>query len=174
MWNYTRKHIFTVVVLGLAFCFISTGAFFLWAATLTMPSLESVEKRRIEQSTKIYDRTGEILLYDLHNDIKRTIVPFDEISRHIKNATVAIEDDNFYNHKGIEPTAIIRAVLANLSEGDLLGGQGGSTITQQVVKNTLLVSEKKLSRKLMNPHTVVQSMELKRRLNHTSILPHQN
>lgn len=145
--NIDPQTIKTVLLLGIAAGLSMTGAFVLWAATLTMPSLESVESRRIEQSTKIYDRTGEILLYDLHQDVKRTIVPFEDISHHIKNATVAIEDANFYNHKGVEPTAIIRAVLINLKNGNLLGGQGGSTITQQVVKNSLLETEKKLSRK---------------------------
>lgn len=126
--------------------FVGTGAFLLWAATLKMPSLESVEQRRVEQSTKIFDRSGEVLLYDLHADVKRTIVPIEEISRNIKNATVAIEDDRFYEHYGIEPTAILRAVWTNLTSLEF--EQGGSTITQQVVKNSLLVSDKKISRKL--------------------------
>lgn len=143
------KHTLLVVfVVGTALCFIAGGGLLLWAAQLTMPSLDSVEQRRIEQSTKIYDRTGELILYDLHQDVKRTIVPLAEMSAHIKNATIAIEDDNFYNHFGIEPTAIVRAVLTNLAQGDPLGGQGGSTITQQVVKNTLLERDKTISRKL--------------------------
>lgn len=140
---YTFK---TILLFGFAAGLVVTGAFILWAATLSMPSLESVEARRVEQSTKIYDRTGEILLYDLHQDVKRTIVPFDRISRHIKNASVAIEDANFYHHHGIEPLAIVRAVLKNLMSLEF--AQGGSTITQQVVKNSLLQNEKKISRKL--------------------------
>ncbi len=133
-----------VVVLS----FITIGGLFLWISSLDIPDLSAFEQRRVVQSTKIYDRTGEILLYDLHQDIRRTIVPFEDISYHIKNATVAIEDDQFYDHFGIDLKAIIRAALSNLTEGDLLGGQGGSTITQQVVKNTLLKNEKKLTRKI--------------------------
>ena len=119
-----------------------------WVTTLEMPDLSSFEERRVLQSTKIYDRTGEIMLYDLHQDVKRTVVPFENISRHLKNATIAIEDDQFYNHYGIEPKAIIRAVVTNFQQGDLLGGQGGSTITQQVIKNSILQREKTLTRKV--------------------------
>ncbi|MCB9810734.1 MAG: penicillin-binding protein [Candidatus Nomurabacteria bacterium] len=127
---------------------ILSAVFLIWISTLKIPDLSSFEERRVLQSTKIYDRTGEILLYDLHQDVRRTVVPFEDINRHIKNATIAIEDDEFYKHHGIEPKAIIRAVVTNLTQGDLLGGQGGSTITQQVVKNSLLQNEKTLTRKV--------------------------
>ncbi len=143
--NRLLATLYTLVALSAIVGFIGGGAFLLWAATLTMPSFESIEQRRVEQSTKLYDRTGEILLFDLHEDVKRTVIPLEEMSPHIKHATIAIEDDNFYNHFGIEPTAIVRAVIANLRSGEL--AQGGSTITQQVVKNTLLEREKTISRK---------------------------
>ncbi len=127
---------------------LTAAGLLFWVSTLEMPDLSSFEERRVLQSTKIYDRTGEILLYDLHQDVKRTVVPFENISRHLKNASIAIEDDQFYNHYGIEPKAIIRAVVTNFQQGDLLGGQGGSTITQQVIKNSILQSEKTLTRKV--------------------------
>ncbi len=127
---------------------IVTGSVFLWVSTLEIPDLSSFDQRRILQSTKIYDRTGEVVLYDLHQDVRRTIVPFEDISYHIKNATVAIEDDQFYNHIGVSPRGILRAVVTNLNDGDLLGGQGGSTITQQVIKNSILEQDKKVTRKV--------------------------
>ncbi len=133
-----------IFVLGL----VSAGAVLIFISMLEIPDLAAFEQRRILQSTKIYDRTGEILLYDLHQDVRRTIVPFEEISYHIKNATVAIEDDEFYNHHGVSISGIIRAALSNLNEGDLLGGQGGSTITQQVIKNSILEQDKLLTRKI--------------------------
>lgn len=147
--NHTLKDfivdgILVVFVVGL----VGVGALFLWISTLDIPDLSSFEERRILQSTKIYDRTGEILLYDLHQDVKRTIVPYKEISHHVKNATIAIEDDKFFEHWGVRPMAIIRAALANLQGGDLFGGQGGSTITQQVIKNSILEREKTLTRKI--------------------------
>ena len=105
---------------------------------MKIPDFHSFEDRKVVNSTQIYDRTGEILLYDIHQDIKRTYIPSEEISLNIKNATVAIEDSEFYNHNGVRITSTIRAVLSNIL-GFGIGG-GGSTITQQLVKNTLLTT----------------------------------
>lgn len=127
---------------------ITVGGLLVWVSTLEIPDLAAFENRRVLQSTKIYDRTGETLLYDLHQDVQRTNVEFEQISRHIKNATIAIEDDEFYKHYGIDLSAIARAAISNIRGGDLLGGQGGSTITQQVIKNALLETEKRLTRKV--------------------------
>lgn len=112
--------------------------------SLQIPDFHSFEDRKIVNSTQIYDRTGEILLYDIHQDVKRTDISFEQMSLNIKNATVAIEDSEFYNHSGIRITSIVRATLSNLL-GFGIGG-GGSTITQQLVKNTLLTSESGLAR----------------------------
>ncbi len=143
-----KEVIIDIFVFGLAAFIIVSATILIWVSTLEIPDLSAFEERRVLQSTKIYDRTGEILLYDLHQDVRRTIIPFSDMSRHVKNATVAIEDDQFYNHIGIDFKAIARAAIANFTEGDLLGGQGGSTITQQVIKNALLDRDKKLSRKV--------------------------
>lgn len=127
--------------------FLIIGAIVIvWISTFKVPTTESIRERRVTESTKIYDRTGEILLYDTGGDTRRSTVPIEEISRYIKNATIAIEDKEFYNHKGVRPTAFIRATLVNILSLDF--SQGGSTITQQVVKNSLLTSEKLISRKL--------------------------
>jgi 1A family penicillin-binding protein len=135
------------IIIGLvAFFFIFSGVIALWISTFQMPDLESFDTRKITQSTKIYDRTGKILLYDIHENTKRIVVPFDSISIYIKNATVAIEDNTFYEHGGIKLSSFFRAVIANLFSGSF--SQGGSTITQQVIKNSLLTTEKKISRKL--------------------------
>ena len=132
--------------LGASAILVVLGSLALWAGSLRLPDLTSFEERKVEQSTKLYDRTGEILLYDLHGNAKRTIITYEEMPRHIKNATVAIEDAEFYEHRGIKPSAILRAVFANILS---LGfSQGGSTITQQVIKNSLLTSEKTIARKL--------------------------
>ncbi|MBP9749960.1 MAG: penicillin-binding protein [Candidatus Pacebacteria bacterium] len=150
--HHTRKTVRTVlfgaIALGGAACFFAGGIFLLWATTLTIPTVDAIEAQRREQSTKIFDRTGEVLLYDMHQDVQRTAVPLDQISDHVKHATIAIEDAGFYSHFGVEPLAIVRAVLRNLQQGNLLSGQGGSTITQQVIKNTLLSQEKTITRKL--------------------------
>lgn len=151
MRRLIKKHWKTIVELALIACFVTAGIVAIWIGTFKMPDLQAFDKRKVEQSTKIYDRTGEILLYDAHQDIRRSVIPFEDISRHIKNATVAIEDAEFYDHRGVKPTAIIRAVLSNtlimlgLTDGYT---QGGSTITQQVVKNALLTKERTLTRKI--------------------------
>ena len=141
-----RRHIGRLIVLAISAGLVVVGLGALWVATLKMPDLDSFQNRKIAESTKIYDRTGEILLYDTGKDAKRTAVALVQISPSIQQATIAIEDSNFYKNKGIEPTSIIRAVLANLATGGY--GQGASTITQQVVKNSLLTKDKTLTRKI--------------------------
>jgi 1A family penicillin-binding protein len=138
--HLVRNIIFFILGLG----FVAVGFLFIWIGTAKIPDFRSLNDRKILNSTKIYDRTGEILLYDLHNDIKRTIIPFNTMGDNIKHATVAIEDKEFYSHHGIRPTSIARAFYANIIKGE---SQGGSTITQQVIKNSLLTQEKSISRK---------------------------
>ncbi len=137
-----------ILIIGLAVGLLLMSVIFIWVSTLEIPTLDGFNNRKITQSTKIYDRTGKILLFDLHEDIRRTIVPFSDISRNLKNATVAIEDSEFYEHRGVRPLRTLKAIFDNLTTGNLLGGQGGSTITQQVIKNTLLTRDKKISRKV--------------------------
>ena len=145
--NIKKRHPFSnSTVLFLSVGFLMMGALLLWVGSLRMPDFTSFEERKVAQSTKIYDATGKIILYDIHQDIKRTVVPFGDISRYLKNATVAIEDAEFYQHYGIKPKAILRAIVVNL--GSFGFSQGGSTITQQVIKNSLLTQEKTISRKL--------------------------
>ena len=155
----------TIILFALGVVFFAI--FLIWVSTLKIPDLSSFEERRVLQSTKIYDRTGEVLLYDLHQDVRRTVVPFENINRNLKNASIAIEDDQFYNHHGVEPKAIIRAVFTNLTQGDLLGGQGGSTITQQVIKNSVLQNEKTLTRKVKE---WILAIKLERNLSKDEIL----
>ena len=143
------KHIFrNIFIVSIASGLFVVSGVFLWVATLEIPTLDGFTARQITQSTKIYDRTGEVLLFDLHEDVRRTVVPLEDMSRHLKNATIAIEDAEFYNHNGIRPMRTLKAVYDNITTGNLLGGQGGSTITQQVIKNTLLTKDKKISRKV--------------------------
>ena len=162
-----KEIIIDLFIFGFAAFIIIVAGLLIWISTLEIPDLSAFEERRILQSTKIYDRTGEVLLYDLNRDVRRTIIPFEDMSRHIKNATVAIEDDQFYNHIGIDIRAIIRAAVSNFSQGDLLGGQGGSTITQQVIKNSILDRDKKLSRKVKE---AILSIKLERLLSKEDIL----
>lgn len=140
-----KKSIKNILLFIVGFGLVFMGLVLFWLSNLQLPDFKSFTDRKIQSSTKIYDRTGEILLYDIHKDIKRTVIPYEEMGVNILNATVAIEDSDFYQHNGIRIKAIIRAVWANLSGGKT---QGGSTITQQLIKNTLLTSKKSISRKI--------------------------
>ncbi|HEU4677108.1 MAG TPA: transglycosylase domain-containing protein, partial [Candidatus Paceibacterota bacterium] len=165
--KHTKELFIDLTIIFLVLGLIGAGVALVWISTLDIPDLSSFEQRRVQQSTKIYDRTGEVLLYDLHQDVRRTVVPYERISRHIKNATVAIEDDTFFEHKGVRPLAILRAAIANLEGGDLLGGQGGSTITQQVIKNAVLEPNKTLSRKIKE---IILSIRLEQIMSKEDIL----
>lgn len=137
------RHLLEVAV-GSVLCI--SGAFLLWVSFLPVPDITAFTERKVAQSTKIYDRTGEVLLYDTNPDVRRRLVPLSEIAEDAKHAAIAIEDEDFYKHIGIHPVAFARAVLVNLSTGSF--SQGGSTITQQVVKNSLLTMEKSVDRKI--------------------------
>jgi len=141
-WSAIKDIVIILAIFGIA----STTAFVLWATSLKTPSLDSFDSKLLGQSAKIYDRTGNVLLFDLSQKVRRTIVPFEEVSPYVKNATIAIEDADFYSHGGIKPKSIIRAVIANITSFSY--SQGGSTITQQVVKNSLLTKDKDISRKV--------------------------
>ncbi|MDO8658817.1 MAG: transglycosylase domain-containing protein [Candidatus Levybacteria bacterium] len=110
-------------------------SFFLYLQR-TLPDPESIATRKVGESTKIYDSTGEVLLYDIHGEEKRTIIPWEQIPDTIKEATLASEDSDFYNHNGIDFRGIVRAFLKDLTSFGV--SQGGSTITQQLIKNALL------------------------------------
>lgn len=109
-----------------------------------LPSPQALIEREIPLSTKIYDRNG-VLLYSIYKDQNRTYLQLDEIPDHVKLATLAAEDGEFFNHPGFSLRGITRSVLKFVSEGEVTGG---STITQQLVKNTLLTPERTIKRKL--------------------------
>lgn len=122
------------------------GIMIIWVSSLKIPDFTSFDNRKVANSTRIYDRTGKILLYTLADEVKRTDISFADMGTNIKNATVAIEDSSFYSHNGIRITSIIRAIISNILPGGKT--QGGSTITQQLVKNTLLTSKRTPIRKI--------------------------
>ncbi len=142
-----KTRVIAVTALALAgLALVTVGASMLWIAFTPIPDISSFGSREVTQSTKIYDRTGTVLLYDYNRDARRQSVPLADISPNIQNAAIAIEDSNFYSHGGIRISSIIRAILADALGGGL--AQGGSTITQQVVKNTMLTSQKSIVRKV--------------------------
>lgn len=116
----------------------------LWLSS-GLPDPNKLMSREVAQSTKIYDRSGETVLYEISGDEKRTLVTLDKIPQHLRDATISIEDKNFYTHKGFSVWAIFRTIITNLLTNRKAGG---STLTQQFVKNAILTSEKSYLRKI--------------------------
>ncbi|MEK7635808.1 MAG: PBP1A family penicillin-binding protein [Patescibacteria group bacterium] len=147
-----RKHkfIWLKIIGALILIFFSASLFVLAKVAKIAKELpdpkQFVASHQVSQSSKIYDRTGEILLYEIYSEEKRTIIPFKKIPDYVKKATIAIEDKNFYEHPALDWRALIRAFLTNVIEGRVV--QGGSTITQQLAKNAFLNSEKTYERKI--------------------------
>ena len=110
-----------------------------------LPDPNKLLSRDVPQSTKIYARDGS-LLYEIHGEYKRTRVELDQIPQNLKNATVAVEDKDFYKHGGISFRSIIRAVLVDVLSRKK--SQGASTITQQFVRNAILTKDKSWDRKI--------------------------
>jgi len=133
--------IFSLLTLGLA-----VTSVYIAKLIQTLPSPEQFQLHNTIQSTKIYDRTGKVLLYEIHGEEKRTVIPFEEIPKFLKEATIAIEDSDFYTRPPLDWKGILRALIANIKAGAPV--QGGSTITQQLARNVFLSPQKTLSRKI--------------------------
>lgn len=145
-----KKLLWLEIFGAIVFIFLAVSLFGLMKIAQIAKSLPNpqqfIDSRQVSQSSKIYDRTGEVLLYEIYDEEKRTVIPFKEIPDYAKNATIAIEDKNFYSHQAFDWRAIIRAFIVNIQKGRVV--QGGSTITQQLAKNAFLSSEQTINRKL--------------------------
>ncbi|MBI2635091.1 MAG: penicillin-binding protein [Parcubacteria group bacterium] len=130
-----------------------------------LPDPNAWQNRRIVQSTKIYDHENKVLLYEIHGEEKRTVIPFDQIPQIVKDATIAAEDTDFYKHSGINFRGIFRAVLADIKGNKIT--EGGSSITQQLIKNTYLTSERTFSRKIKE---IILAVALERKYSKNEIL----
>lgn len=133
--------------------------------TKDLPSPSKLSERHVAESTKILDRTGQVVLYEIHGEENRTAISFDQMPQQIKDATVAAEDAGFYNHHGLDFKAIARAALS-----DIMGQskqQGASTITQQLIKNSILDRQKTFTRKIKE---AILSLELEQKFSKNEIL----
>ena len=109
-----------------------------------LPDVALLENWRPNESTRIFDRTGK-LVANIHGDEDRVVVPLSEISPNIQRAVLAVEDNRFYQHQGVDIRGTFRAAASNFSGDDV---QGGSTVTQQLVKNLFLSPERSIRRKI--------------------------
>ena len=133
--RYSLKHILFTTV------FILAVLFFLFAGTLTVVYSSVGEIPDFSQWNKyaplaslFYDRSGQEITA-LYGEQNRIFIPLEEIPLHVQQAFIAIEDERFYKHSGVDLVGIARAFWANIRQGQWNAGQGGSTITQQLVKN---------------------------------------
>jgi 1A family penicillin-binding protein len=140
-----RYHFWATVISITVTVLIFGGAYATYeVAFRDLPQVSQIVQRQQLLTTKILDRNGK-LLYRIFKDENRTLVPLSRVPLEVQQATIAIEDRDFYHHNGISVKGIVRALREN-ARGSRI--QGGSTITQQLVKNTLLTSEKTYKRKI--------------------------
>jgi len=161
-WLFSKK----TMVLGiytLLVVFVIGVITVLWLSR-GLPEPNKLLDREVSESTKIYDRTGETILYDIHGEEKRTLVPLDQIPKSVRDATIAIEDKGFYHHSGFSLWAIFRTALTNIFTNRKAGG---STLTQQFVKNAVLTTEKSYTRKLKE---VIMAYRLEKNFSKDEIL----
>jgi 1A family penicillin-binding protein len=130
-----------------------------------LPRPEKFAERQLTQSTKLYDRSGEVLLYEIYGEEKRTVVPLEKIPEYVRMAVIVAEDANFYHHFGIDLKAIVRSTLINFKIMKPI--YGGSTIPQQLIRSTFFSSEKTAERKTRE---IVLALELDRRYPKNQIL----
>ena len=121
---------------------VAVPLLFFWYSR-DLPKPGELVQTKFKDATRIYDRNGE-LLYSFFQDENRTYVKLSEIPKDLQEATISIEDKDFYENKGFSPTAYLRVAKDAVTGRGLTGG---STISQQLVKNVLLTSERSLPRK---------------------------
>jgi penicillin-binding protein 1A len=111
-----------------------------------LPDVKVLKNYNPSETTQILDVKGR-LLANIYGEVNRRVVPLKNISPNLQRSLMAIEDDQFYQHRGVRPDTIVRAALTNYGAGRSV--QGGSTLTQQLIKNLFLTPEKNLGRKLV-------------------------
>ena len=165
--NKKKRGIFFILkffIFGFLFFIFGFLFLFLYYAK-DLPRPEKFVEKELAQSTKIFDRTGNVLLYEIYGEEKRTWVSLEKIPDHLKKAIIATEDANFYRHFGVDLKGIVRAVLTNLEIKKF--AYGGSTIPQQLIRSSFLNLQKTAERKLRE---VILTLELERRYSKDQIL----
>ena len=165
--NIKRQALFFILKLAGAclFFFVFCGLFLFIFYAKDLPRPEKFTEKQLIQSTKIYDRSGEVLLFEIYGEEKRTWVSLDKIPDYLKQAVIVTEDANFYKHFGVDIKGIIRAILINLKIKEPI--YGGSTIPQQLIRSTFFSTEKTAERKIRE---IILAIELDRRYSKDQIL----
>jgi len=162
----TRWVINALKIFGLFVFFAITGVFSLFIFyAKDLPRPEKFTDRPFVESTKIYDRTGKVILYEIYGEEKRKVVALDTIPERLKQMVILTEDENFYHHFGVDPKAIGRAILVDLKMKE--PAQGASTISQQLIRSSFLSLEKTPKRKIRE---IILTLEIERRYSKDQIL----
>jgi penicillin-binding protein 1A len=143
-WLIVKLFIVALLLAMIAGLAVAAGA--IYAVSRDLPSLDELQRVKQPVNTTIYDSTGKVLLAELHGGQNRVIVRTAQIPDVMKQATVAVEDQRFYEHHGVDFQGLIRAMALNLRAGTVV--QGGSTITEQYIKNAYIGDERTYQRKL--------------------------
>lgn len=153
-----------ICLIGFLLMLLTGAGLFVWYAK-DLPRPEKFTEREFVQSTKIFDRTGQVLLYEMYGEERREIISLQDMPEYLKQAVIATEDAKFYSHKGIDFTGIIRALKLDLKNRTL--AYGGSTISQQLIRSTFLTLDKSMARKAKE---IILTLELERRYSKDQIL----
>ncbi|MFP5352752.1 MAG: transglycosylase domain-containing protein [Actinomycetota bacterium] len=164
-----RKRRSTVLALTLALTLLGPSCARLSDQLTDLPKLKRKDLRfKLAQSSKVYDSNGN-LMHTLHQTENRTIVPLNRIPKHVREAVIAIEDERFFEHEGLDLRAVLRALVTNAQSGSIK--EGGSTITQQLVKNLIIspgeIADRTLERKITE---AALSRQLEEKLSKREIL----
>ncbi len=161
--KYDKKALFKIALYAIgAFALISVIGIF-WISR-DLPNPNELINREVAQSTKIYDRTGENILYEISGEQRRTLIQLKDIPNYVKNATIAVEDKSFYKHGGFSVWAMFRTLVTNVI---YRRSAGGSTLTQQFIKNAVLSNEKTITRKVKE---LIMAYQLEKKFSKDEIL----
>lgn len=139
-----RKRLAALLTIFVAFFALFAFIGIIWISR-DLPNPNQLINREVAQSTKIYDRTGTHVLYEIHGEQKRTLVALNQIPTYAQKASIAVEDKDFYKHGGFSVWAMFRTFVTNIIYNR---SAGGSTLTQQFVKNAILTNDKTITRKV--------------------------
>jgi 1A family penicillin-binding protein len=162
-WKNKLKPLIKPFLLLALFVLIFVIIYVFWVSR-DLPNPNQLMTREVAQSTKIYDRTGENILYEISGNERRTLVALNDIPDYVKRATIAIEDKNFYKHGAFSVWSMFRTAITNVI---FSRSAGGSTLTQQFIKNAVLTNEKTITRKVKE---LVLSYRLEKKFSKDEIL----
>ncbi len=162
-WVLLKRYLKWVGLASLVLVIFVLAVFIYFAKDLPRP--EKFTERTFGEYSQIYDRTGQVVLYEIYGEEKRIIVPLNTIPDIMKNAVISSEDADFYKHIGVDFKGVLRSVLINFKLGTLT--YGGSTLDQQLIRSTFFSTEKTAQRKIRE---LILALELDRRYSKDQIL----